>query len=110
MRNIVVIDCFAEHAALYRHGYAVVAVDVVRATTTAVTAAATGRRCFPAPTMDEALQLAARFPAALLAGEQSSIMPPGFNLTNSPAQVAMRADIERPLILLSSSGTRLCHE
>ncbi len=110
MRNTVVIDAFPQNAARYRRGYAVVAVDVVRATTTAITAAAAGRRCFPVPTMNAALQLAGRLKNPLLAGEQRGIMPPGFHLNNSPAQLAGRRDSERPLILLSSSGTRLCHE
>jgi 2-phosphosulfolactate phosphatase len=110
MGNTVVIDCFPEKVASYRKGYAVVAIDVVRATTTAITALAAGRRCFPVPTVDAALQLADRLQNALLAGEQCGVMPFGFHLNNSPAQLAARTDIERPLILLSSSGTRLCHE
>ena len=36
----VVIDCFVEGFDDFRDGYAVVAVDVIRTTTTAVTAAA----------------------------------------------------------------------
>jgi len=110
MRNTVVIDSLPESAARYRRGYAVVAVDVVRATTTAITAAASGRRCFPVPTMNAAVQLAGHLKHPLLAGEQRGIKPPGFHLNNSPAQLAARRDLERPLILLSSSGTRLCHE
>ena len=50
MPKSVVIDYLPESARRYRSGWAIVAVDVIRATTTAITAAATGRRCFPAPT------------------------------------------------------------
>lgn len=110
MHKTVVIDCSPHNVARYRRGYAVVAIDVVRATTTAITAAACGRRCFPVPTLGAALDLARRFRDALLAGEQGGIMPPGFDLNNSPAQLIGRTDLERHLILLSSSGTRLCHE
>jgi 2-phosphosulfolactate phosphatase len=46
----------------------------------------------------------------LLAGEQRGYVPAGFHIDNSPAELAQRVDVERPLILLSSSGTRLCHE
>src|SRR5262249_16197704 len=46
---------------------------------------------------------------ALLVGEQAGTMPPGFNLNNSPVELLARTDLERPVILLSSSGTRLCH-
>jgi 2-phosphosulfolactate phosphatase len=110
MRNTVTIDCFPESVKRYRHGYAVVAVDVVRATTSAITAVAAGRRCFPVATPAAAAELAARLGNPLFAGEQSGLTPPGFDLNNSPAQLALRTDIERPLILLSSSGTRLCCE
>jgi 2-phosphosulfolactate phosphatase len=37
-------------------------------------------------------------------------MPAGFDMNNSPAELATRSDTERPLVLLSSSGTRLLHE
>jgi 2-phosphosulfolactate phosphatase len=110
MPRSVVIDCFPSSVSRYRHGYAVVAVDVVRATTTAITAAAAGRRCFPVPSVNAALQLAGRLQNPLLAGEERGVMPAGFHLNNSPAQLAARTDVERPLILLSSSGTRLCSE
>ncbi len=110
MQNTVIIDCFAESVARYRRGYAVVAVDVVRATTTAATAVATGRRCFPVPTVEAAFTLAGKIEGALLAGEQRGTVPPGFDLNNSPIELLARCDVERPLILLSSSGTRLMHE
>jgi hypothetical protein len=35
MSRSVVIDCFPESAAAYKEGFAVVAIDVIRATTTA---------------------------------------------------------------------------
>jgi len=34
-------------------------------------------------------------------------MPYGFDLTNSPAKIAARNDIHRPMVLVSSSGTQL---
>ena len=110
MQNTVTIDCFAESVARYRRGYAVVAVDVVRATTTASTAVATGRRCFPVPTVEAARTLAGQIEGALLAGEQGGAIPPGFDLNNSPTELLARRDTTRPLILLSSSGTKLLHE
>jgi 2-phosphosulfolactate phosphatase len=110
MRKTVVIDCFPESISRYQSGYAIVAVDVVRASTTAVTIAATGRRCFPVPTISEALSVASKLDHPLLIGEQAGIMPPGFDLNNSPVQLLLRRDLNRPAILLSSSGTRLFHE
>jgi 2-phosphosulfolactate phosphatase len=105
----VVVDCFPERAPAYVDGYAIVAVDVIRATTTAVTAVAQGRRCFPVPSVEAARALLPRLGDALLVGEQDGRMPPGFALNNSPADLAARGDIARPVILLSSSGTRLIH-
>jgi 2-phosphosulfolactate phosphatase len=103
----VVIDCFPESLARYDAGWAVVAVDVIRATTTAVTAVAAGRACYPAPTLEAALELAAELDRPLLAGELGGSVPFGYDLGNSPAALAGRTDLERPAVLLSTSGTRL---
>ncbi len=104
MRGSVVIDSTPDSARHYREGYAIVAIDVIRATTTAITAASLGRRCFPVPSIEAAVPLAARLERPLLVGELGGNMPYGFDLTNSPAQIAERSDVERPMILLSSSG------
>jgi 2-phosphosulfolactate phosphatase len=103
----VVIDYLPESVKQYREGYAVVAIDVIRATTTATTAVAQGRRCYPVPSIEAALPLAARLTEPLLVGELGGNMPFGFDLTNSPFEVAARKDTWRPMILLSSSGTQL---
>lgn len=109
MKRTVVIDFLPESALRYQAGWAVVAIDVIRATTTAVTAAACGRRCFPVPTVEAALAAAAVLERPLLCGELGGNMPFGFDLTNSPAEVAALAEPARPLVLLSSSGTQLIH-
>jgi 2-phosphosulfolactate phosphatase len=95
---------------VYALDAALVAVDVIRATTTALTAVSMGRKCHLAPTVHAALETASRIPKVLLAGELGGDMPNGFDLTNSPAQLAGRPDISRPLVLLSSTGTRLMYE
>jgi 2-phosphosulfolactate phosphatase len=110
MRNSVVIDCFPEAAARYRNGYAVVVVDVARTTTTAITIAASGCRCLPVPTLSAAYELGGRLGAATMAGEQRGIMPPGFDINNSPTEFLAHAPLDRPVVLLSSTGTRLCYE
>jgi len=110
MQRSVVIDYLAESVPRYRDGWAIVVVDVIRATTTAITAASTGRRCFPVPSVDVALAIAGRLPNPVLAGESEGLVPSSFEMDNSPAQIASRTDIERPLILLSSSGTRVIGE
>jgi 2-phosphosulfolactate phosphatase len=106
----VVIDCFPARAAAYVDTHAIVAVDVIRATTTAVSAAWTGRRCFPVPSLEVGVPLAARLSNPLLVGELGGNPPYGFHLTNSPAQISSRPDVERPMILLSTSGTPLMWE
>ena len=58
-RKTVIIDCFPESVEAYQNGYAIVAVDVIRATTTAVTGVALGRKCFPVPSLEAAVPLAA---------------------------------------------------
>jgi 2-phosphosulfolactate phosphatase len=106
LRPTVAIDCFTDGFRNYE-GYAVVAVDVIRATTTAVTAVGSGRRCFPVSSIEDAYRVAGTLEEPLLVGELGGAMPYGFDLTNSPAQLARRTDTGRPVILLSTSGTRL---
>jgi len=103
----VVIDYLPDSVRQFRDGYAVVAIDVIRATTTAATAVSLGRRCYPVPSIEAALPLAARLTEPLLVGELGGNMPFGFDLTNSPFELAARKDTWRPMILLSSSGTAL---
>ncbi|MBV9126125.1 MAG: 2-phosphosulfolactate phosphatase [Planctomycetes bacterium] len=110
MKKTVVINCFPESARLYRHGYAVVAIDVIRATTTAVTVVARGGRCFPVPSLEAARAQAGKLKNPLLAGEIHGIQPDGFDLNNSAAEITLRKDLSRPVVLLSSSGTKLIHE
>ncbi len=87
--------------------WAVVGIDVIRATTTAISAVAAGRRCFPVASLEEAVPLAARLDNPLLVGELGGNMPFGFHLQNSPAEMNRRSQLERPVILLSTSGTAL---
>lgn len=107
MRPSVVIDCFPASVSKYVDEYAIVAIDVIRATTSAMTAVLAGRRCFPAPTLEDALQLRRRLGDALLAGELNGDVPAGFDLNNSPAQLAELEEGEAPIVLLSTSGTQL---
>jgi 2-phosphosulfolactate phosphatase len=103
----VVIDCFPESLPRYGNDHAVVAVDVIRATTTAVTAVVCGWRCFPVASIEEAVELSQRLEHPLLAGELGGHTPYGFHLPNSPAQLAALDTAPRPVILLSTSGTRV---
>jgi len=111
MKNKTVsICCFVDGLREYEMGTALVAIDVIRATTTAITAVSMGRPCYVAPSLRAAFDIASQLPNPLLAGETDGDMPAGFDMTNSPAQLARLPDIPRPIVLLSSTGTRLMHE
>ncbi len=88
-------------------GGTVVAVDVIRAFTTAAFALAGGApEIWLVGEVREALDLAATMPGALVMGEEHGIRPPGFDLSNSPAEVA-RADVAgRTMVQRTSAGTR----
>jgi 2-phosphosulfolactate phosphatase len=103
----VVIDCFPASVARYRDDHAIVAIDVIRATTLAITAIATGRRCLVAADLEDAAALREGLGDAILAGELGGNMPYGFDMNNSPSELVARRDTERPLIMLSTSGTEL---
>lgn len=105
----VVIDCIHGDVPPPADGTVTVAVDVIRATTTAITAVAGGRRVLVAASIEAAVPLAARLSHPLLAGELGGRMPYGFDVQNSPVAVAPadQGERDRPVILLSTSGTRL---
>lgn len=107
MERSVIIDCFPESAKRYKKDHAIVVIDVIRATTTATTAINAGRKVYPVKTADEAFVLASKLNKPLMVGELGGNMPYGFDLTNSPVQVVEHGDINRPMILVSSSGTQL---
>jgi len=107
----VVIECAAqrplERPLRYDASYAAVVIDVIRATTTAITSVASGRRCFVARNVEDARALAETLVDPILAGEVGGVTPEDFELRNSPAVVAALSDVHRPLVLLSTSGTPL---
>ena len=106
----VVIDFLPESARAYDDSWAIVAVDILRATTTAVTIVWSGRRCLPVGSLQAARDTATRLQRPLLAGEQGGDLPEGFDLQNSPTALESRSDLDRPVVLLSSSGTRIFGE
>ena len=76
-------------------------IDVLRATTTVTQALASGyRRVLCVDSLERALRM--RAPGRLLAGEQRGMMPPGFDLGNSPADVAR--DAAEELVLATTNG------
>jgi 2-phosphosulfolactate phosphatase len=85
----------------------VVAVDVLRAFTTAAYAFAAGAvAIWLTSEVEEAIALGKEIPGALVMGEEHGRRPPGFDLSNSPVAVA-RADVAgRHLVQRTSAGTR----
>ena len=110
MARSIWIDFHSGAAPDYGPGHVVVAVDVIRSSTTAITGIVAGRRCLPVSTIEAAVALAGSQPDAILVGELGGKMPYGFHLDNSPTQLVVRDDVSRPFILLSTSGTRLMTE
>lgn len=106
----VAIACSHGHRPRFYGETATVVVDVIRSTTTAITAAAAGHRVFPVCSIAAAQRAAARLVAPILAGEIHGVQPHGFDLQNSPSQVVALSPSIRPVVLLSSSGTRLMLE
>ena len=88
-------------------GGVVVAVDVIRAFTTAAYALAGGASAiWLVAGVDEALELAAAIPGALVMGEEHGRRPPGFHLSNSPVHVS-EADVDgRVIVQRTSAGTQ----
>ncbi len=90
-------------------GVAAVVIDVVRASTTIVTALAHGARAVvPVATLDEARARARTWPggAVLLGGERGGAPPPGFDCGNSPAEYTAARVGGRTIVFTTTNGTR----
>jgi 2-phosphosulfolactate phosphatase len=87
-------------------GIAVV-IDVLRASTTMITALAHGAaRVVPVADVDEARRLAAEAgPAALLGGERGGVRIPGFDLGNSPLEYVASRVAGRTIVITTTNGT-----
>lgn len=100
------IDAPLEGASRQLDG-ALVCVDVLLFSTSVVTSAATGRRTLAASTASGALRRAASLARPLLAAEERTPFPPGFEPHCGPTSLQQRTDIERPLVLVSPTARLL---
>jgi 2-phosphosulfolactate phosphatase len=115
MARTVVIDHLPTAAEKFRDTHVIVAVAVIRETTTATVALHLGREVYVARDSDEAFVLAEDLVDPLLCGELGGNVPYGFHMSNSPVQMFALAQVpagpftnnDRPVILVSSSGTQL---
>jgi 2-phosphosulfolactate phosphatase len=110
MRDLEICFLPSQWKALY--GYrlqasACVVIDVIRATSTIVTALANGADGMqPVASVDDAFALKARDPNALLAGERGGQALPGFDLGNSPEDFTAERVQGRRIILTTTNGTQ----
>lgn len=80
--------------------------DVLRATSSMITALAYGAtEIYPARTIEEALSLKVRMPAAVLGGERHGDVIPGFEVGNSPAEYQRARVRGRQIITTTTNGT-----
>ncbi len=97
----------AEMDRINADGYLAVVIDVLRATTTIVTALANGAaRVIPIATVEAARSRHAREPDLLLGGERGAHPLPGFDLGNSPREYTKERIEGKGLILTTTNGTR----
>jgi 2-phosphosulfolactate phosphatase len=69
-----------------------------------------GTGIYPVDSIEAAVRLADDLERPILSGELGGVQPYGFHLQNSPSQIADLERSSRPIILLSTSGTRLIAE
>jgi 2-phosphosulfolactate phosphatase len=90
-----------------RAGAACAVIDVIRATSTIVTALARGARGVRSVAgLAEALALKELQPGVLLAGERGGRPQPGFDLGNSPREMTAERVGGREMILTTTNGTQ----
>lgn len=91
-------------------GDIIVVVDVLRCTSSIITALANGATCIlPVRTVKEARQRHKENPTFLLAGERRGLKPKGFDLGNSPSAFINNRVRGNTIILTTTSGTTTIH-
>jgi len=105
--HIDVVFLPSEFSARPRRQRAAVVIDVIRATSTIVTAFQHGVRSLrPVASVEEARCAHTSTPGALLAGERGGTRIAGFDLGNSPREFTREAVRSRDVVLTTSNGTK----
>jgi 2-phosphosulfolactate phosphatase len=103
------IDCYFSHQICEeRHfrGRDAVVIDVLRATSSIITALEAGAASvIPVAEISAALELAAAMPGAILAGERDGERLQGFDLGNSPSEFGRETVAGRSIIFCTTNGT-----
>lgn len=88
-------------------GDLIIVVDVLRCSSTIVTALANGARMIiPAKTLREARKMRVENPDYLLGGERGGLRPRGFDLGNSPLEYTPEKVFGKIIMLTTTSGTQ----
>ncbi|MDD4239149.1 MAG: 2-phosphosulfolactate phosphatase [Desulfotomaculaceae bacterium] len=88
-------------------GRTAIVLDILRATSTIVTALACGcREVAPVETVAEALAILEQRPDVILGGERESLLIPGFHLCNSPLEYMQEKVGGKVVVLTTTNGTR----
>jgi 2-phosphosulfolactate phosphatase len=107
--HVQVISSVNEASSARFHHKTAIIIDVLRATSTIVTAVASGALCIvPAETVMEARAL--QRPGDLLGGERFCRKIAGFDLGNSPEEYTEQAIAGKRIILTTTNGTRAIHK
>ena len=92
------------------HDRDLVAIDVLRATTTMLAALGSGAaRIIPVETVGDALTINGDLPDAILCGERDAVPPEGFDTGNSPLAMTPDRVRDRTLVMSTTNGTRAIH-
>lgn len=84
-----------------------IVLDILRATSTIVTALACGcREVIPVETVAEAQSISQQRPEVILGGERESLPIPGFHFGNSPLEYIKEKVAEKLLALTTTNGTK----
>lgn len=107
MMRIEVLPCVGSRNIPYLEDQLVIVIDVLRATSTMVTALANGcQSIVPVLTPEEALEKRLMLPGALLGGERQALRIEGFDLGNSPFDYAPEKVGGKRVIMTTTNGTR----
>lgn len=105
--QIDVIPCTGSPRIPYMEDRLVIVIDVLRATSTIVTALANGcQAIIPVLTPEEALEKRLTLPGSLLGGERDSLIIEGFDLGNSPFDYVPEKVGGKRVIMTTTNGTR----
>lgn len=99
----VAIDAVSESPVRHPTCDAIVLIDVICDTTTLITGVAQHRKVYPAASAPAALFMAQKLEEPLLAAGESEAWRPGFEISDSPAQLAARDD-HSPLVFYCGTG------